>query len=108
MTDPSVPFAVFVGLTVRMMIPILITIIIVLALTKLDRHWKNEAVARPAAVVKPECWEMQHCAASAREDCPGYRSELPCWQVFRLSSGYLNEKCLGCPVFVRAPIPLGS
>jgi hypothetical protein len=45
MTDPSVPFAVFVGLTLRMMIPILITIIIVLGLTRLDTHWKNEAVA---------------------------------------------------------------
>jgi len=105
MNDSSAALAVLTGLAVRLMIPILITVVVVLALTHLDKRWRSEGSTVPLMVKKPECWKTQHCPASRRKDCPAYDSDLPCWQVFRLSSGYLNEKCLACPVLIAAPVP---
>jgi hypothetical protein len=105
MNDSSAALAVLTGLAVRLMIPILVTGFIVLVLARLDRRWQTEGSAAPLRVKKPECWKTQHCPAPARKDCPAYASDLPCWQVFRLGSGYLNEKCLACPVLIAAPVP---
>jgi hypothetical protein len=32
-------------------------------------------------------------------------SGKPCWQIHRLSNGYLREACLDCEVFINAPAP---
>jgi hypothetical protein len=105
MNDTSAALAVLVGLAVRLAIPLLITVLVVLVLARLDRHWKSEAGSTPAGVLKPECWRTNHCSAAKQKDCPGFTSALPCWQVFRRSNGYLDQKCLGCPVLVGAPVP---
>ena len=42
MSDTSAALAVLTGLAVRLMIPILITVLVVLILTRLDRHWQTE------------------------------------------------------------------
>ena len=105
MTTTSAAMAVLIGLAVRIAIPILVTVLAVLLLARLDRQWQNEAGSGSPNVAKPECWRTQHCSAAKREDCPGYNSAYACWQVFRRSNGYLDQKCLGCPVLVTAPAP---
>lgn len=105
MNDTSAALAVLIGLAIRIAIPVLITVLAVLMLARLDRHWQTEAGPHSSGVPKPECWKTQHCSAAKRKDCPGYLSALPCWQVFRHSNGYLDQRCLGCPVLVTAPAP---
>lgn len=105
MNDASAASAVLIGLAVRLVIPILITLLVVTVLLRLDRRWQSEADAHPIRVEKPECWKVRHCTAEQRRACSAYASALPCWQVFRRNDGYLQQKCLACPVFVSAPIP---
>jgi hypothetical protein len=105
MNDTSAALAILIGLGVRLAIPVLATVIVVVLLARLDKHWQSEAGDAPRGVPKPECWKIQHCSSAKRQDCPGYNSNLPCWQVFRRSNGYLDQRCLGCPVLVAAPVP---
>jgi len=105
MNDTTVAMAVIVGLTVRLLIPILITILMVTTLVRLDRRWRADATRPPAQVEKPECWRNRRCSMDQRRACSAFNSVLPCWQVFRRSDGYLQQKCLTCAVFASAPIP---
>ena len=105
MNSTSAALAVLIGLTLRLAVPILITVLVVFALGRLDRHWRAEAENLPLKVEKPKCWKTQGCTPAQRKSCAGFLSPLPCWQVFRLPSGYLDEKCLGCPVLLQAPLP---
>ncbi len=105
MNNTTAVLALLVGLGLRLAVPILVTVLVIMALARLDRHWQTEADLMTLAVQKPECWKMRNCSAGSRRDCAGYKSAFPCWQVFRHSNGYLDEKCLGCPVLVAAPVP---
>jgi hypothetical protein len=105
MNDSTAALAVLAGLALRLAVPMLLTALVVLALSRLDRHWQSEGERAPLKVEKPRCWETQGCSPAQRKICPGYKSALPCWQVFRLPSGYLEEKCLACPVLLQAPLP---
>lgn len=105
MDSSTAALAILVGLIVRWGIPLLVTSLVVLALRRLDARWQAEADSSPLKVEKPRCWQTQGCSPTKRKACAGYKSPLPCWQVFRLPSGYLNEKCLGCRVFAQAPLP---
>lgn len=97
-------YALLTGLVVRLAIPIGITLIAVIILKKLDVQWQKEADQLPSpAVEKPYCWEISGCDPAASKDCPARTSPLPCWQYYRLSNGYLNEKCLTCKVFLQMP-----
>ena len=105
MNSTSAALAVLLGLAVRLAAPILITVLVVFALGRLDRHWQAEAKNVTLKVEKPSCWKTQGCSPAQRKACAGFGSPLPCWQVFRQPSGYLDEKCLGCPVLLQAPLP---
>ncbi len=105
MNSSTAALAVLVGLAIRLAVPILLTLLVIAGLRSLDRHWQAAAESLPFKVEKPQCWKTQGCAAAQRKTCLGYKSSLPCWQVFRLPSGYLEEKCLGCPVLLQAPLP---
>ena len=105
MNSTSAALAVLLGLVLRLAVPILITVLVVFLLGRLDGHWRAEAENVPLMVEKPKCWKTQGCTAAQRKACAGFASPLPCWQVFRLPSGYLDEKCLGCPVLLQAPLP---
>ena len=105
MNNSTAALSVLVGLALRMAVPILLTLLHVLVLSRLDRHWQMEGERVPLRVEKPQCWKTQGCAPPQRRVCPGYKSPLPCWQVFRRPSGYLEEKCLACPVLLQAPLP---
>jgi hypothetical protein len=103
MNDTAAALAVLTGLAVRLMIPILVTVLVVLVLTRLDRRWQTQGTTTASQVRKPSCWDMKHCSIEQRKACAGFKSKAPCWQAFRLANGYLDEKCLGCPVFAAAP-----
>jgi len=105
MNDSTAALAVLAGLALRLAVPILITVLVVAGLSSLDRRWQIEARRAPLKIEKPRCWKTQRCSPSQRKVCRGYKSAQPCWQVFRLPSGYLEEKCLACPVLLQAPLP---
>jgi hypothetical protein len=96
---------VITGLLLRLAIPILGTLILVYLLRKLDAHWQAEAEHTPFPVEKVECWKIKSCSEEQRKHCVAAAASLPCWQVYRLPNGYLQEKCISCEVFRNAPIP---
>lgn len=96
---------IIAGMLLRLAIPILGTAVLVFFLRKLDKRWQAEAEALPQLIDKPECWKIQGCTSQQIESCEASKSNLPCWQVYRLPNGYLNEECLSCEVFTEAPIP---
>ena len=98
--------SVIAGLIIRLAIPIALTAVLIFFLRKLDARWQAEAQQQPLPVLqKPECWKIKGCTPEQRKQCVGAMSPLPCWQAYRLPNGYLNEKCLTCEVFIKAPTP---
>ena len=97
--------ALCTGVFVRLAVPIAFTVVLVYFLRRLDARWQAEAELRPVSIPKPECWKIRGCSPEQRKDCIAFSSPLPCWQVFRLPNGYLQEECLSCEVFINAPIP---
>ena len=99
-------FAVLVGIAARLVIPIFVTVIAVYFLRRLDARWENEGHNPPVAIEKPACWEINGCAPEHSKTCVGRTSPLPCWQARRTANGYLREECLGCTIFMKAPLPV--
>ena len=108
METVSAILAVTTGFALRLAIPIAITAVAIYFLRRLDTRWKVEAEKQhPQPVVeKPKCWEINGCSAEIRATCIGYQSEQPCWQALRKENGYLQDRCLGCDVFRKAPVPV--
>lgn len=99
--------AVIAGLALRLAIPIAVTALAVYILHRVDERWQEEAAQLPAPppLEKIRCWEIHNCSPEKMRDCPAPASAEPCWQIRRLSNGYLREECLDCDVFRQAPIP---
>lgn len=99
--------AVLIGLSLRLIIPIAVTVLIVYLLHKLDERWQMEALQQSQleTTTQVECWKIQNCPPEQYKECPAYATNQPCWQVHRLHNGYLREECLTCAVFRTAPIP---
>jgi hypothetical protein len=97
-------FAVLVGTALRLVVPILITVLAIFFLRKLDARWQSEGQTAPLAVKKPECWKTKNCPPALLKTCPGCLSPLPCWQARRLPNGYLRQECLDCRLFRSAPV----
>jgi hypothetical protein len=93
------------GLLVRLLIPILGTLLLIYILRQLDAHWQAEAERMPTPSEKVECWKIKGCPAEQYKNCVAAASPLPCWQTHRQPNGYLQEKCISCEVFINAPIP---
>jgi hypothetical protein len=98
-------FAVFTGLSLRLAIPIVVTVVLISLMRKLDAQWQSEAQASTLRVEKPKCWEIKGCSPEQMKNCIAVKSSLPCWQTYRLPNGHLREECLSCEVFRKAPIP---
>ncbi|MBL8077873.1 MAG: hypothetical protein JNM55_07920 [Anaerolineales bacterium] len=98
--------ALLTGLFVRLAIPFLVTALVVLALRKLDARWQAEAEKEHRVMTRDNepCWKEQGLAMDEIK-LRAAKSEQPCWQMHRLSNGYLREACLDCDVFISAPIP---
>jgi hypothetical protein len=97
--------AILLGLLLRLAIPLLGTLILIYFLRKLDAHWQAEAQPALETAEKIECWKVKGCSEEQRNRCAAASSSLPCWQVYRQPNGYLQEKCLTCEVFTKAPLP---
>ena len=103
----SALLAVITGFALRLAIPIGITAVAMFFLRRLDTRWKVEAESQllKPVVEKPKCWEVHGCSEEMRATCTGYQSQHPCWQAHRKENGYLQDRCLGCDVFRKAPVP---
>jgi len=101
-------FSVVLGLVLRLIIPVVITLALVYFLRRLDARWQAEAeqLLLLPVVEKPKCWETCGCSVDERINCPGYQTNQPCWQAFRNEDGHLKERCLDCNVFRHAPAPV--
>ena len=110
MNDSYSLVAILIGLSLRLALPVAVTVLAVYFLRKLDSHWQDEAeqdLNQPAAD-KVKCWDLKDCPIEKRKSCPAPSSPQPCWQVNRLSNGYLREECLGCMIFRNAPVPVAQ
>lgn len=104
--DTNAILTLILGLVVRLGIPLLATMLIVYGLRKLDMRWQKEAETERNLLIRDEepCWKEQGLTLEeikARAEASG----KPCWQIHRLSNGYLREACLDCEVFINAPAP---
>ena len=98
-------FYIVLGFFLRLAVPILGTVVLVFILRGLDARWQAEAERQAAKIEKPQCWKIQGSAQTQMAGSPTIRSALPCWQIYRLPNGYLNEECIQCEVFIEAPVP---
>ena len=97
------------GVVVRFGIPVGLTVLLVWFFRKLDRQWQAEAELAVEQVLpkNPGCWKVNKCSKEDRSKCMAYANpDKPCWHVFRDSEGLLQDKCLGCMVFRKAPVPV--
>jgi len=103
-------FAMILGITLRVAIPIVFTFLIIKLLRWLDERWKQEADVDAGQLVKVGnvgCWDVNNCPEGKRAGCMAYQNpDTPCWQVFRGMSGKLQERCISCDVFRHAPVPV--
>ncbi|MBK7452097.1 MAG: hypothetical protein IPJ47_22920 [Anaerolineales bacterium] len=97
--------ALMFGLVVRLGLPMPVTLLVVTGLRRLDTRWQKEAEIERNLLTRDEepRWKetslaMDEIKARAAEN------GKPCWQIHRLSNGYLRGVFrLDCEVFVNAP-----
>jgi predicted nucleic acid-binding protein len=104
--DTNAILALILGLTVRLGLPLLVTLLVVIGLRRLDIRWQKEAALERDLLVRDEepCWKEQGLSMEEIK-ARAAQSGKPCWQIHRLSNGYLREACLDCEIFINAPAP---
>ena len=104
--DANAILALILGLTVRLGLPLLATLLVVIGLRQLDIRWQKEAELERDLLVRDEepCWKEQGLSMDEIKGRAAASSK-PCWQIHRLSNGYLREACLACEIFINAPAP---
>jgi len=111
MEGTGLVLTVILGILLRLGIPIAATILFIYLLKKLDERWQSEAKTQPVlpgdlVLMNQGCWDVKGCSEEMKKNCEAFaHPEAPCWQVFRASNGELLEKCVGCEVFLQAPLP---
>ena len=108
MNDSYSLLAILIGLSLRLAVPIAVTMLAIFFLRKLDSYWQEQAeheLNQPVAE-KAQCWDLKNCPIEKRKTCPAPSASQPCWQVNRLPNGYLREDCLSCVIFRDTPAPL--
>lgn len=101
---------VFLGLALRLGLPVLFTVLLIIILRHLDERWQQEGVGTVSVLAQnTRCWEQHNCSDEKRASCSAYlHPEIPCWQLNRSKEGILNEQCLNCETFRKAPVPVHS
>jgi hypothetical protein len=106
--------SLFLGVIIRIAVPVFITAVLIGLFSRLDAHWKAEA-EKGASTHKTSlvyarntgCWDIHNCPDDKKKKCRAYQNpDTPCWQVFRSREGLLKESCLNCQVFKDAPLPV--
>lgn len=109
MEGADVILSVAVGIVVRFGVPISLTALAIFLLRKLDTQWQQDAESKGLVQVRAKnsgCWNAKNCPEEKRSKCKAFSNQdIPCWHQFRDNDGRLLEKCLGCDVFVQAPVP---
>lgn len=101
----DVALTLILGFLLRVGIPIAATVLVLVILYNLDKHWQTEALALPVVPSGKRCWDIMGCSEEKKKDCPAFaQPKVPCWHVFRAQDGVMKETCLECKVFRRAPI----
>ena len=101
--------AIFLGILIRVAVPLIVTFLFVFFLKRLDERWKRESDLDGQLVKAGNvgCWDINKCPQEKRADCKAFQNpDTPCWQVFREKNGRLQERCIGCDVFRHAPVPV--
>ena len=95
---------ILIGLVLRLAVPLALTALIVYSLGKLDARWQAEArdEKKALAVDQMPCMKDEELSIEQMKVRMSL-ADQPCWQTQRLQSGYLNEACLDCEVFLSAP-----
>ena len=95
---------ILIGLVLRLAVPVALTVLIVYALEKLDARWQAEAreEKKALAVDQMPCLKNEELSIE-QMNMRLAMNDQPCWQAQRSQSGYLNEACLDCEVFLSAP-----
>ena len=112
MSAQDITLTFVVGVLIRFVIPIALTLVAIWFFRRLDQRWKAEAEELTRAQIalatagRTPCWEQKQCSPEKMKSCPAYaHKELPCWQVMRDKQGNLKPGCLECGVFRSAPLP---
>lgn len=105
--DTTAILTLILGLVIRLGLPLLVTALIVVGLRRLDIRWQKEAEKERQLLIRDEepCWKEQGLSVEEIK-ARAAESGKPCWQIHRLSNGYLREACLDCDVFINAPVPV--
>ena len=95
---------ILIGMVLRLAVPVALTALIVYTLGKLDERWQAEARDEKKAMAMDQmpCLKNEELSLDQIKTRMAM-SDQPCWQAQRLQSGYLNEACLDCEIFLSAP-----
>jgi hypothetical protein len=102
----------FTGVTLlfalRCLVPLVITLLIGYAASRLYARWEAEAGVKPRLQPRPvlrtaegpDCWTVRGCSETSRAKCPAYqRPELTCWSARMVVEGTLRTSCATCDLF---------
>lgn len=98
--------AILFGFSLRLGIPIALTIALSMFLKWLDKRWQAEGDMEKtelSALVlsgqeRPPCWEIHNCPKNLKKNCKAYANPAtPCWDLFR-TDGHLKPACQSCRV----------
>jgi hypothetical protein len=95
---------IILGVVLRIVLPLGITLAVALILKRLDDSWReqslHEAMGASGAsgpLQSLQCWEAFGCRPEQRSNCKAYSNpEKPCWESMS-SRGQLQEACQRCP-----------
>jgi hypothetical protein len=108
--------AVVAGMfTLRLGVPLVITLAVAYFLRRLDAKWQAEAwaeweAAQPEEEIAAEakrlqagkqpCWSIKGCDEAVRANCAAPKQPgIPCWLARRRSEGKLPTECYSCAQF---------
>ncbi|MBI5944036.1 MAG: hypothetical protein HY864_06680 [Chloroflexi bacterium] len=102
----SPTLVIIIGLALRVLAPLALTVLAVYFLRKLDARWQAEARNEEKLPAEDEmpCLEIQGLTEEQIKARLSMKAQ-PCWLARRLPNGYLNEACLNCEVFLNATAP---
>jgi hypothetical protein len=121
MTPISETLALIALSTLRLGLPLIITVLITWGLKSLDARWQAEAEARRASAVvsagqaqaaafkapqalQTPCWTLRHCGEARSSGCAACKEPgLPCWMARLRADGRLPSACYGCALFRLRP-----
>jgi hypothetical protein len=92
---------VVVGVVLRVILPLGVTLVVAWILKRFDDQWRSESLAdslRMAGSIETlHCWDFAGCRPEVRSSCRAFNNQdQPCWEMMR-SRGQLQEACKACP-----------